>query len=200
MKQNILKCALWGILFALAAAQAGAQAQPAWTNNGASPRFPAQTHLAAVGRGNSQQNADADAIAGIARIFSVSARVSTQLAESYREIVRNGVARSFGQTDMLNVIELATDVENLVAVSIGERWNDGRGNFVALAVMDKSAAILLYEERIRANQAVIRGLTTMSASERNTFDGFARYRVAAVFADMNVAIGEMLFVLGHVPW
>jgi len=168
--------------------------EPGWTRaGGLHGRFNRQMYLTAVGHGSSRQAAEMDAFRALVSIFGVTVQADTRLAEVYR---RTGAIAShdiyLGQE-----IILGTGMDNLIGAEIGDRWTDGRGHHVALAVLNRARATQLYSEMIRANQETIASLVTFaSPAERVTLSGFSRYRFAAVIADMNTSYAAVLSAVG----
>ena len=174
-------------------APAAARAQePGWVSGGPHERFSGAAYLTAVGSGGTRQAAELDAFRQLAGAFGVSVQADTRLAEVYRRtgaVATHEVA--FGQE-----IILGTDMDNLIGAEIGDRWEAGRGPSFALAVLNRERAALIYSEMIRANLEMIDALVGMPAAQRNSMDGFSRYRFAAVIADMNSGYAAVLAVVG----
>ena len=198
---SLLKAVLPVFFLAIVATSATAQSSaPVWTETGNHPRFPHEAYLSGMGVASSLEAADMGAFANLASFFGQQIESVTRIFEAYRSVIVNGVEAWGETTDIQSVINGAVRMDNLMAAQIAERWHDGRGNFFSLAVLNKATAQLLYDQRIRANQSVINSLTSMTTlAERNSFGGVARYRAAAVLADTNIALLEMLTILG-VDW
>ena len=167
---------------------------PEWTNAASDhERFDRQAYLTARGHGNSRQAADMDAFRQLVTIFGVDVQADTRLVEAYRG--RTGAA-GVHTVDLESEIVLGAGMDNLIGVEIGDRWDNGRSSFYALAVMNRARAVQVYSEMIRANLDTIAGLTNLPAQDRNSFDGFSRYRFAAVVADMNAGYAAVLSAVG----
>jgi len=179
-----------------AAAHRPADDRPEWVRNMSGYRASRPTHMVAVGRGNSRHAAEADALRLLVMEFGVDVQVDSRLVESYREAIRGGAVASWSDTALDRTIVLEAGVDNLIGAEIGGFWADGRGSHYALAVMNRERATRIYSEMIRANREIIENLTSLPPAQRNTFDGFSRHQVAAVFADMNVSYGALLSVVG----
>ena len=167
--------------------------EPEWTRGGGlHARFNRHFYLTAVGHGRSIQAAEMDAFRQLVSIFGVTVQADVRLAEAYRA---TGAA-SVHNINFGSEIILGAGMDNLIGAEIGDRWNDGRSNFVALAVLNRARATEVYSQMIRANQETINNLTNMTAAERNSFDGFSRYQFAAVIADMNANYAAVLTAVG----
>ena len=177
-------------------AASGASPRPEWVRDPYT-RFDRQTHLAAVGSGSSRQQAERDALGRLVAIFGQSIQVDERVTESYQQAMNSGtVAAWAGGTTFDSSIVTSTGMDTLIGAEIGDFWEDGRGNSFALAVLDRAKAIQIYSQMLNANQEIIDNLVNVPASQRNTFDGFARYQFAAVVADMNTSYAAVLQVLG----
>ena len=200
MSQSLKACLAGICLFAASAllpAPAFAQsAQPGWVAN-PHARFDRQAYLAAVGSGVTRASAERDALGRLAATFCVGIHVDERISESYREVSASGAATVWAhQTHIDSEIRAVVGMDNLIGAEIVDSWNDGRGTVFALAVLNRARAVRIYSELVRANREAIDNLTNMSAAQRNSLEGFSRYQLAAVFADMNVSYGTVLSVLG----
>jgi len=185
-------------LFIASAPLAAQAVQPAWINNPYAS-FNRQAYIVAVGVGNSRQTAERDALRGIAGMFGLNIQAVERLTTLYREVITDGATAWTYETDFRSAIETSVRMDNLMGAEIRQHWVDNRGTHFVLAVLNRATGVLLYSNRVRANQDIIRNLTDMPAAQRNTFEGFSRYQFAAVFADMSFTYGQMLVVLGA-PW
>ena len=167
--------------------------RPDWTNDGMHEGFNRQVYLTAVGHGNSRQAAEMDAFRQLVTIFGVDVQADTRLAEAYRSGAGGVGTHSI---DFGSEIILGAGMDNLIGVEIGDRWDNGRGTFSALAVLNRARATQIYSDMIRANQELIANLTTLTPIERNSFSGFSRYQFAAVVADMNASYAAVLAAVG----
>jgi len=186
-------------LFLASVSLAAQSAQPAWINNPYA-NFDSQTHVVAVGAGDSRQAAEMDALHGIASVFHLNIQAVERLTTLYRGAITDGATAWTQQTDLGTAIKISVEMENLIGARIRQYWDNGSGTHFVLAVLYKPTAMDIYSQRIRANLDIIRNLTyMMPATQRNTFDGFSRYQFAAIFADMSFTYGQILTVLGR-PW
>jgi len=194
---GFLKMAACAAAFCLLAA-APLTAQPAWVTN-PHATLNRQAYVAAVGAGNSLHAAEMDALRALVSVFGINVQSVVEITTLYREAVTGGVTVWTEQTDFRSEIETSAQMDNLVGAEARYRWYDGRGTHFVLAVLGRGRAVMLYSNRIMANQDVISNLANIPATQRNTIDAFARYQSAAAFADMNFVYGEILVFLGA-PW
>jgi hypothetical protein len=159
-------------------------------------KFDKQSYVAAVGVGNSRQEAEKDALGKLVATFGQSIQVNEKISTSYTEAVNKGAISTWSEnTSINNTIYSSAGMDSLVGAEIGDTWNDNK-NYYAVATLNKTKAIQIYSNMIKDNQAMIDKLVNMSAVEKNTLDGFARYQFAATVADINVSYGNLLAVIG----
>jgi len=200
---SLLKAGLSGICLVLLfascasgpapAAAAPRAAGPEWIRAGGThERFDSNAYMTAVGHGTSRQAAEASALGQLVMVFGTDIEVSIESMEIYRR--RGDVVVQEASAGI--EVALGAGMANLIGTEIGDRWDDGRGNFVAFAVMNRERAARAYSDLIRANLNIINNVTNMTAAERNSLSGFSRYRFAAAIADMNVSYAAVLSILG----
>jgi hypothetical protein len=171
-------------------------AAPDWTRD-PYKKFDQQSYVAAVGVANSRQEAEKDALGKLVAIFGQSIQVDEKISVSYMEAVRSGAAASWSEnTSIDNTIQTSAGMDSLIGAEIGDTWYDGRNNYYAAAILNKTKALQTYSNLIRTNQAMIDNLVNMSAAEKNTIDGFARYQFAAMIADVTFTYGNLLSHIG----
>ena len=195
----ILSCIYIAIIFAGGAAVpvAASPLQPEWVQSRVHARFNSNMYLTAIGSGSSRHAAERDALVRLVAMFGQDIHFDERTTELYWGVIGSGAAAAWGERVAIeSYFERQVGMNDLAGVEIGDFWEDGRGTVFALAVLNRARATEIYSGRIRANQEIIENLTNMFWAERNTFDGFARYQLAAVFADMNFGYGEMLTIIG----
>jgi hypothetical protein len=160
-------------------------------------KFEQQAYVAAVGVGNSRQEAEKDALGKLVAIFGQSIQVDEKISVSYMEAVRSGTTASWSEnTAINNTIQTSAGMDSLVGAEIGDAWYDGKKDYYAVAILSKSKALQVYSNMIKQNQAMIDKLITMTPAEKNSFDGFARYQFAATVADVTASYGNLLTFIG----
>ena len=141
--------------------------------------------IAAIGSGSNRNEAEARAFAALASFFGQSIRSEFTMTENYSEAVNRGVVSVSQNTRINNEITMAASMDKLIGAEIGNIWDSGRGTVFAAAFMNKPRTISIYSDMIIINNRSIELLTTMNLSEKNTFDGYARFRLAAQIAGIN---------------
>jgi len=158
--------------------------RPNWISNPYTA-YPRDRYLAAVGTGADRTEAEKRAFAALVAFFGQSIRTDLTVATMYSEAVSNGIITVSENTQVRDTIVTAASLDTLIGAEIGNVWEDRRGTIYALAYLDRRRTAAVYTEIILMNQRNIDNLITMSAAEKNTFDGYARYKLAALIAGMN---------------
>lgn len=204
IKTTVCSCRLKGFCFLLAffvcmavnAQNKGGSGTPDWVRD-PYKKFDQQTNVAAVGIGNSREAAEKDALGKLVAIFGQSIQVDEKISTSYREAVQSGAAAKWSENTAIdNTIQTSAGMDSLIGAEIGDTWYDGKNNYYAVAVLNKTRALQTYSNMIRANHAIIDNLVNMAAAEKNSLDGFARYQFAAMIADMSFSYGNLLSSIG----
>jgi len=177
--------------------RASTNSEPDWVRD-PYKKYDRQLNVAAVGSGNSRESAEKSALGNLVGIFGMSIQVDEKITESYAEAVKNGAAAQWSQNTIIdsNIIT-STGLDSLVGAETGEVWYDGKGVYYTVAFLNKAKAAQVYTDMIKANQAMIDNLIDMSEAEKNTLEGYARYKFAAVIADISVSYGNLLSVIGR---
>jgi hypothetical protein len=199
--------ALSGKISATATTASAAPQNPApvqSTRGGQEPRwvidpyaeYPRERYLAAVGFGPNRAEAEKKALAALTAIFGLSLQSDFSVVTAYSEAVSKGIVSSSGTTNIRDVISTSTSLDTLVGAEIGNIWDDARGMVYSIAYLDKERAITAYGNMIHINLINIEKLTAMSAAEKNTLDGYARYRLAAIISGINAKYAEVIAQCG----
>jgi len=142
-------------------------------------------YLAARGFASTQGEAEKKALAALVSIFGVSVQSNWEGINTYHEAASNNVITFSENTSINEAIRTAASMDTLIGAEIGNIWDNARGTVYALAYIERKKAIAVYSEMIRINQINIENLTALNDSEKNTFDGYARYKLAALIAELN---------------
>jgi hypothetical protein len=170
--------------------------QPAWVNTPNSVYSP-QVYVTAVGYGAERGTAEKAAFANLAALFGQNVQSEQIARTNYSQAVKDGVVSSWTEnTELDNAIKTSVELDSLVGAEIKDYWYDGQSVHYAVAVMEKQKTAELYADLIRSNEKIISGLITMSAAEKNSLDGYARYRLAGTVADANRTFANVLIVVG----
>jgi hypothetical protein len=169
--------------------------RPRWVNNPYSD-YPQNRYIAAVGSAKNRSDAEKSAFAALSAFFGLSVKSDSAVATVYSQAVTNGIVFVSEKTAVIETIVTAASLDNLIGAEIGNVWEDGRGTVYALAYLEKERTVFIYTELIRINQKNIENLVSMNAAQKNTFDGYARYKLAALIADMNAHYALIVSLAG----
>jgi len=170
--------------------------QPDWVRDPYA-KYDKQANVAAVGSGSDRQTAEKSALGALVAIFGQDIQVDEKISVTYQEAVRSGVTANWSEdTSVQNTYATSTGMDTLVGAEIGETWFDNKTTHYAVAVLNKARTATIYTDMIKSNQAMINNLTNMTAAQKNTFEGYARYQFAATVADINTTYGNLLSYIG----
>jgi hypothetical protein len=161
--------------------------------------FPRTEYFAAVGSGADRVSAERNALVALTGLFGQNIQADLRSVSFYTETVSQGRVQFAESATLENAIRTTTQLDTLVGAEIRGVWDAGRSGFFAVAVMEKAQARGLYAGMIRANNRLLDALTNIPAQQRNSFDGYVRWRFAALVADANVIYGNVLSMLGGSP-
>lgn len=176
---------------------ARANNQPDWIRDPYA-KFDKQSYVAARGNGNSLQAAEKSALGNLVAVFGQSIMVSDVITTSYQQAISSGVIANWSEnTNVDSLIATSAGMDTLIGAEIGDSWDNGKGEYYALAVLNKTKALATYSNMIQSNQAIIKNLVgNLSEAQKNSLDGFARYQFAATIADISISYGNVLSVIG----
>ena len=170
-------------------------ATPAWVTNPYTA-YSKDRYIAAVGFAANRAEAEKKAFAALVAVFGQSIKADLETATIYSESVERGRISVSENTQVRDTVVTAASLNALIGAEIGNVWEDGRGTVNVLAYIERKKAIGIYTDLIRINQRNIENLITMSSAEKNTFDGYAHYKLAAIIAGINTEYTGVVSVLG----
>ena len=168
--------------------------KPAWVDN---PRevYSDARYVAAVGYGPDRESAEKSALGALVAVFGQNVSGETVVTSQYTEAVREGRVLVTEDSAVQQAVTSSWEQDTIVGAEIKDTWFDGNRTTYAVAVMDKSHAMVLYAELIEANESSIQSLTAIPAAERNTLDAYARFDLAATIAEANAGFVNVLSVV-----
>ncbi|GHV01751.1 hypothetical protein FACS189485_00680 [Spirochaetia bacterium] len=170
-------------------------AEPAWVMD-PYRLYSRDRYMAAVGFAPNRSEAEKKALAALAALFGQSVKADFSAATMYSEAVSKGIISVSENTSIRDQVATAASMDSLMGAEIGNVWDDAKGTVYAAAYMDREKTIVIYTELIRSNQRNIDELTDMSPAEKNSFDGIARYRLAASMAGINAKYANVISQAG----
>ncbi len=174
----MLHAKIIGILVFLAVLGIGMPAlakTPDWVN-GQSARFPQGLYLVGVGQSDSQEGAESDALAALAKIFH--AQISQQTADWQKYIQVESRGKS--QVEQKQSIESLTKVSTnkvLEGAEIVERAQEGSVHY-ALAVIDRLQSATTLTERVASLDQKINASLDLARSAPDKLSRIKNYKLA----------------------
>ena len=166
--------------------------EPAWIKK-PNASYPEGQYVVAVGDGKSMEEAQYKARANLLGIFGMKLSDESVIAEMFQsQETASGASWSDTVTSDRKISSSAEGI--LSGCEIKENWNKGNEHY-ALAVMDKAKTISIYTDIIaRLTQAIDE---IINVSNKNTIDGYARYRFASTIAkDRDSCVNVLRFAGG----
>jgi len=155
--------------------------EPSWVSDPYAV-YARNRYIAVVGEGPNRAEAEKKAMARLTAFFGQSIQSEFSTITQYYEGVSRGSSAVSNNTVIRDTIVTTPSLDTLVGAEFGIPWESGRGVVYITAYLDRKSAIDTYSEMIRANIRNIKSLTAMSEEEKYTFDGYARYKRAALIS------------------
>ncbi len=166
--------------------------RPLWVDN---PRnvFPEARYLSATGYGIDRQTAEEQALGKLVAIFGQTVSGETVVSSRYTEAVREGKILVEEGAAVQQAVTSSWEQKTIIGAEIKDAWFDGNRTTYAVAVMDKSRAMVQYSELIESNEAAIRKL--IQENPAYTLESYARCNLAVSIAEANAGFLSILSVL-----
>jgi hypothetical protein len=152
-------------------------------------------YVSASGGGVTAEEAQFKARANLLGIFGMKLADESVIAEVYKE---TNIGGNVSWSDTVNnQRKISTSAVGILAgCEIKENWKDAKGiEYYALAVMEKAKTVDLYKDIINRLSRSINEV--LNIQNKNTFEGYSRYRFAATLAqDIDSCINVLRYVGG----
>jgi len=173
--------------------------EPAWVSDPYSVYNSGQ-YVAAVGYGSNREAAEKSALTNLTAVFGQSIKSETNFTTVYSEAIQKSSKSSWSEnSDMAQAVKVSVAMDSLVGAEIKDVWDNGKGTVYTVATLDKMTGTILYSEMVNKNVSTIDSLTKLSAAEKQSFEGYAKYQQAADIADANQVLINVLKVIDPVP-
>jgi hypothetical protein len=169
--------------------------QPFWVENPYT-MYPRNDYITAVGTARNRREAEQNAFSSLAATFGQDIVSSYTSSTIYTEAITGRSVSFTDDTKILETIYTAAKLDSLIGAEIRNVWDNGQGIIFALACMDRRKTTEIYTQLILLNQFNINNLTGMTDAEKNTFDGYSRYKIASVIAALNRQYANIISVAG----
>ena len=152
-------------------------------------------YIAAVGYGPSRDAAEKSALANLTAIFGQSIRSESTTDYTYTQAVEASSLAWSEKSDLELAVKTSAAMDTLIGAEIKDVWKSPDNTFYASAIMDRAKTNLIYSELIQQNLETIKKLTSLTAEERQSFEGFLNYYQAANLADANLVFANVRNVI-----
>jgi hypothetical protein len=168
--------------------------QPEWITKPDS-KYSQTQYVAASGDGITAEEAQYKARANLLGIFGMKLADESVISEVYKE---TNIGGNVSWSDTVNnQRRISSSAEGILAgCEIKENWKNAKGTeYYSLAVMDRAKTVDLYKDIIsRLSQSINE---TLNIQNKNTFEGYSRYRFAATLAkDIDSCVNVLRFAGG----
>jgi hypothetical protein len=158
---------------------ASSEKQPEWVNK-PDTKYPQAQYVAASGDGKTAEEAQYKARVNLLGIFGM--KISDDLVIDERYIETNKSGNTSWSDSLSSERRISASAEGILAgCEIKENWKNSKGTeYYALAVMERTKTVDLYKDIISRLSRSIN--ETLNVQNKNTFEGYSRYRFAATLA------------------
>ena len=198
MRKYIIFCNIWIlVIFQILIVLSGLSAQtaPGWVNNLESA-FPSREWVAVTAQGNSQPQAESNAMNALARAFRTDVESLSQASQQFTQIVNNSQnSRNINFQESQNFsqeINTSTNIRGLIGVQM-DVFRAGNTVYVS-ARMNRRESAARYSGMIRENSNVINSLLA-NPGQNGTFEAYARLGFAHSLAQVTDNFQNILEVL-----
>lgn len=161
----------------------GSAGPPLWISS-PDEVYNSDEYLTAVGDGESNQRAQDNALANLARIFRADIQTSETLVEEYREVADGERVEVDWVSELVSSTEITTGLE-LLNARIYETYVNDSGTHYALAGLERLPTSALYTREISNNEMQLRTLEQRAEAASSTLAAIGLLRSALTIAKVN---------------
>jgi len=170
------------------------KAEPEWVSDPYKV-YNKAAYLAAVGSAPARDTAEKTAQFNLTSIFGQSITGELETNYTYSQAVEASSSSWSERSGVAQAIKTSVSMDTLIGVEIKDVWRGPDGTWYAVAVMDKAKTNSIYSDLIQQNLGTIAKLTSLSAAERQSFEGVINYYQAASLADANLVFANVKSVI-----
>lgn len=191
-KLPVIMCLL--MLFSAAlGAKKKANDRPAWVDNPAI-EYNTTLYLSAVGCGSSRAQAEDNARANLAKIFSSRIHSESGFEQRYQEIISESAASYSAALDQSAQVKVVSS-QTLSNIQIGKSWTDHLGQVYAAAYLNRTLTAELYRSNIEDNAARIMTLLQSGLESHDNWETFATLNAARALDSQNGQLISQLRII-----
>ncbi|MBU0475978.1 MAG: LPP20 family lipoprotein [Bacteroidetes bacterium] len=156
--------------------------------------FPDSRYLAAVGEGDSRNEAEKNAMAKLALIFESKIDVNQTLNEHYSEFSDDENSSLTYEAKTTKRTNVESD-QKLLNVKYGKHSVDNNGNNYAVAYINRSETAFVYEEKIANNNSSIFAMDNSAEMSDSKIYKYAAYNRASEMMNENIGLMKQLSII-----
>lgn len=170
------------------------QKYPSWIDN-PSRLYPSNVYLTGIGSGDTRKNAENDAYASLAKIFSVEIKVNQSTLENYLEQEVDGQYKSTFSSLLLGKTS-AKSHQELKNIKIDRTFfSEQKGIYYAIAVLDRSETAALYKSEISRNNQKIEEYYARFQQSQHKLQRLNFLNKSISLTQMNALLGEQYRII-----
>lgn len=145
---------------------------PAWYMN-KEISYPSSHYIAGVGEGAKRSEAEAAAVAAVSMFFNTKTEVRNEMIREFNEAAAGSDTEFSKKTYIVEGAQVRSS-EELLGLHFAQSWHDAkRGQWAALAYIDRQEAAAMYDSKIQAAMRTITALAADAAGEAEPLYGCA---------------------------
>lgn len=182
-----------------------AKDRPAWVDNPAI-EYNTTLYLSAVGCGSNRAQAEDNARANLAKIFSTSIQSESGFEQRYQELISDSAANYSTELDQSARVKVMSS-QTLSNIQIGKSWTDELGQTYAAAYLNRTLTAELYRSNIEDKAARIMALLNSVLDSQDNWEIFATLNAAGTLNAQNGLLISQLRIISldeansiHLPY
>lgn len=167
--------------------------KPDWIQN-PSINHPNQLFLTSVGDGSTKREAEANAQAGLSRIFESKISVENTFKERFKEVTSSKETSSESETEMNKQVRIDSE-QTLFNINFAEYYTDKLGMVYVLAYIDRFKTADIYEEKIQKINDSIKFYLSKNEQETDLIEKYSILNIASLLSLKNEILLEQLSII-----
>jgi hypothetical protein len=156
--------------------------------------YPISHYIAAMGGGNSRTAAENQAISNLSFYFQTSVEIRNKMLVEYNEIMKNGQTDFSQRVKVIQSAIISSQTEFL-GIKFAPGYQDGQGNFFALAYINRGEAIGIYDAKIQFNLALIQDLLDTAEKGNDPLSALGKLKKARGISRIHEEYAKMVSVI-----
>lgn len=177
--------------------QDSSKVAPAWLYDGAGS-FPPEKYLQAVGNAATRNLAELQAVRGISSIFGQNVKSEVYATKRMEQARLDKKVATVQVDSFCQETKTQVDLDDMIGIEMKGYYEDAKGAWYAIAVLDKAKTAVIYRNMIEQNIKEIASLTNVDSSDTAsyfTLSTYARLSLAFDIARANESYLSRLTLL-----